>query len=392
MLRYSDFAIHPKYPYLLVCICEDHTHPEPSAVKTSLVTVNTISFSAGLSDVVSLLLQGADFYAAPTFSPQGDRLAWQQWCHPDMPWNGSEVHVASVSVESGKIALKEQQHVAGRWKEICAAFPAWVGENTLLFTCDPSGWHNPWKYDVRSRLAVPVLPHVVTEDFAMPQWALGMSFGALVGPLGTTSTSDHVHVEGSIDWGQVALYSALRAGRAVLYLLNLHSGMLEELECPYVTIEYVRRVSADAVVFLGAKTDAPREVVLCTPKEFSKPKIGPQDPIKDAWEALKEYFKPKYTVIGSHDSSKDAWKALFSKPEPLTLTIPETGEPLHVVFYPPTNPDYTGPEGEKPPCVVGVHGGPTGMADQAVDLTVQYFTSRGWAWCVPALTPTFAYH
>ncbi|EKM51241.1 uncharacterized protein PHACADRAFT_263278, partial [Phanerochaete carnosa HHB-10118-sp] len=359
VLRFADFAVHPKYPHLLVCICEDHTRPEHFAVVTSLVTINTMAHSTALLDGVSPLLTGADFYAAPTFSPDGTQIAWQQWNHPDMPWDGSEICVASVAVENGRVQVKDEKRIAGRWKEVSAAFPAWASDNTLLFTCDESGWYNPWTYDMRTQKASPVLSQPIPEDFAMPQWALGMSFGAPLGSFGAAGTATHVHVEGTESSDHFVLYSALRVGCPALYLLSLHSRTLEELACPYVAIGYVRRVTADSVVFLGAKADAPREIVLCT---------------------LKEYSKPKFTVLGAHDSSTDAWKALFSKPAPLTLTIPETGEPLHVIFYPPTNPEYVGPEGEKPPCVVNVHGGPTGMADQALDLTAQYFTGRGWAW------------
>jgi len=55
-------------------------------------------------------------------------------------------------------------------------------------------------------------------------------------------------------------------------------------------------------------------------------------------------------------------------------------DPLYVNYYPPTNPDYTGPDGEKPPCVLNVHGGPTGSANQVLSWSKQFFTSRGWAW------------
>ncbi|GJE93608.1 alpha/beta hydrolase [Phanerochaete sordida] len=359
VLRYANFAVHPKFPYVLVCVCEDHTHPEPSAVSTSLVTINTMTHSTEPLDAVASLVAGADFYASPTFSPDGTRLAWQQWNHPDMPWTGSEIYVASIALEGGRVQIKDKVLVAGRAKEVCAAFPAWVSDHTLLYTSDVSGWHNPWTYDLRTQKTSAVLPQPIPEDFAMPQWALGMSFGATLGNFSTAGVTEHVHVQGSTGEAQVVLYSAIRAGRAVLYLLSLHSGTLEELECPYVTVEYVRRVTADSVVFLGAKTDAGRKVILCT---------------------LKEYSKPKFTPLGTQDSSKEAWKALFSPPQSLVLTIPETGEPLHIMFHPPTNPEYVGPEGEKPPCVVSVHGGPTGMADQALDLTAQYFTSRGFAW------------
>jgi len=55
---------------------------------------------------------------------------------------------------------------------------------------------------------------------------------------------------------------------------------------------------------------------------------------------------------------------------------------LPVVLYRPTNPAYEGSSipGEKPPCVINVHGGPTAMATLALSWSKQFFTSRGWAW------------
>ena len=49
------------------------------------------------------------------------------------------------------------------------------------------------------------------------------------------------------------------------------------------------------------------------------------------------------------------------------------------LFYPPTNQDYIAHEGEKPPPLVTCHGGPHSAASAELNLTVQYWTSRGIA-------------
>ncbi len=73
-------------------------------------------------------------------------------------------------------------------------------------------------------------------------------------------------------------------------------------------------------------------------------------------------------------------------PGPGFLSVPEhlafpTGGGLeaHAKFYPPTNPDFEAPAGELPPLVVMSHGGPTSAARSELNLSVQYFTSRGLA-------------
>ena len=42
------------------------------------------------------------------------------------------------------------------------------------------------------------------------------------------------------------------------------------------------------------------------------------------------------------------------------------GRTAHAFFYPPRNPDFTAPEGERPPLVVKCHGGPTAAVTSAL--------------------------
>jgi dipeptidyl aminopeptidase/acylaminoacyl peptidase len=329
------------HTHFILCVCEDHTKSAPADIVTTLAVINA------RNKTVSTVVSGADFYASPAFSPDGTHVAWQQWNHPDMPWDGSEIYVASVAAEESRLQLADIIHVAGKHGNVSAGYPVWASSNVLLFTCDISGYQNPWTYTLSTKRTQPVLESPVPEDFSLPMWALGWSFGALL------DTDGHM-----------ALYTAMRNGRSVLYILSLQSGALEEVECPYVEIQHVRRVTDDAVVFLGTKADAPEVIVLCTIKDYSKPKFSTLQPAVGA--SRDRSFGPEF----------------FSRPRPITLEVPETKEPIHIVYFPPTNPHFFGPEGVKPPCIVDVHGGPTGNATQALNLTAQYFTSRGWAWSV----------
>jgi dipeptidyl aminopeptidase/acylaminoacyl peptidase len=49
------------------------------------------------------------------------------------------------------------------------------------------------------------------------------------------------------------------------------------------------------------------------------------------------------------------------------------------LFYTPANPGRTGPDGELPPLLVVIHGGPTGTALPSLSVGLQYWTSRGFA-------------
>src|SRR5438093_7620287 len=48
-------------------------------------------------------------------------------------------------------------------------------------------------------------------------------------------------------------------------------------------------------------------------------------------------------------------------------------------FYPPKNPEYEAPQGEKPPLLVVGHGGPTSASPSTLRYEIQYWTSRGIA-------------
>ncbi|WP_407924285.1 alpha/beta hydrolase family protein [Actinomadura macrotermitis] len=68
--------------------------------------------------------------------------------------------------------------------------------------------------------------------------------------------------------------------------------------------------------------------------------------------------------------------AYLPKPRAERLEGP-FGRPVHAYVHPPANPEAAGPEGELPPYVVFVHGGPTSRASSTLSLERAYFTSRG---------------
>jgi dipeptidyl aminopeptidase/acylaminoacyl peptidase len=65
---------------------------------------------------------------------------------------------------------------------------------------------------------------------------------------------------------------------------------------------------------------------------------------------------------------------------PEAIEFPTTdGRFAHALFYPPTSQAFVAPAGDRPPLVVGNHGGPTGQAYTGLTFTYQHFTSRGIA-------------
>ena len=51
---------------------------------------------------------------------------------------------------------------------------------------------------------------------------------------------------------------------------------------------------------------------------------------------------------------------------PRSVEFPTTDGVAYGIFYPPKNADFAAPEGEKPPLIVMIHGGPTSVSDERV--------------------------
>jgi dipeptidyl aminopeptidase/acylaminoacyl peptidase len=264
-----------------------------------------------------------------------------------MPWEGGQIHVAPVAVESSgehvKLRLGEVTHVAGTPGAIAAMYPLWAdaGHDVLYFLSDEGGprFANPWTW-ARGHGAQPALAHPVAEEYGAPPWKIGEAYEAVLD-------------------GGLRVTVAIKGGRSVLYALDGVSSA-QELPSPFVAVHSLRRAGPRQVVFVGATTDAAPAVILAS---FS-------DSVAPTFEALTQ---PAESALTGD---------ILAKPEALTLTG-AGGAPLHVIFYPPTNAAYEGSSlsNELPPCIFSAHGGPTGrLADTSLPTIVQFFTSRGFAW------------
>lgn len=341
--RYANFAVHPEKQHLLVSILEDHTVDTPQTIITTLCVINTTQ------KAVFPLVSGADFYSSPVFNPSGTKIAWQEWYHPDMPWEGSLIYVADVITQPDTILLLNKQKVAGQMLKISVSYPSFANDTTLVFTSDESGYQNPFVYDTVTNIARPVLPSPIGRDFGSPAWTLG----------------DYPYA--IIDDGNTAAFVAFADGRTVLYTVNLTQVSRPDLRIfPFTVAGHLRLLHSSlhtsSLVFTAGSSETPGGIIRC---DFDNQIVGRPD--------------PQYTVLKA-SGSFTGYEGYIPHPDPITL--PRDGKPLHVIYYAPKNPKYSGPTNpnEKPPCIVNVHGGPTSMEPQVLNLFKIYFTSRGYSW------------
>ena len=342
--RFAGLAVYPKDPRFIVAILEDHTKDEPRYVANMLCVINAEA------ETMNIIVKGQDptrdFYGPPAFSPGGVHIAWQQWSHPDMPWDQAKIYIADVSTDStASMSFKDVRAVAFQaTRPVSLAYPNWSNDNTLLFTSDVSGFVNPWKYDILTGGSSAVFSKTVDQDFGCPMWSL------------------HFFPFAVLD-EQRALFIGSEDGHDSLYSVDLNTpGLPTKLNTGCVVIDGLRSLGNGKVVFAGTKVDEGTKIINCTVLE------GRDGSLRASVTNFESEAKEAQSV------SKD-WIST-----PTTPPIQGYYGSVHVVYYAPKNPNYSGPTNEKPPCIVHVHGGPESLQPQGLDWTKQYFTSRGWAW------------
>jgi dipeptidyl aminopeptidase/acylaminoacyl peptidase len=319
-LRFADFALSPNGREVW-CVQERH---EDDKVTRAIVAVPLNGAAAEDAAAIRSLVSGADFYAFPTPSPDGRRLAWICWNHPRMPWDGTELRVAALEDGTpGKAWL-----VKGGIQESVLA-PLWRDETSLYVISDWPGWWNVYQMSLTSGPAEAVYP--AEEEFAGPLWRLGHRPYALL--------SD----------GRLAVLHG--RGGMRLGLLDPATGELTDFDIPYRV--FAAGLSADGMSVVGVAG-------------------GPSSPLS-VIRVDAETGKAKKL---SSSSGRLPASGYLPKPRKLQFAG-KFGQTVHAWVYPPANCDAVIPKGERPPYVIWAHGGPTSHADRLLDLEKAYFTSRG---------------
>lgn len=317
-LRYADSVIDTKRNRL-ICVREDHTNSEAEAVN-ALVAIGLDG-----TDNAQVLVSGNDFYATPRLSPDGTRLAWMTWNHPNMPWDGAELWVGEINVDG---SLSHTERVAGDVDESIFQ-PEWSPDGTLYFASDRTDWWNLYRYQAGT-----VEPLCEMEaEFGRPQWIFGMSTYRFVSAnqIICTYTQDGI-------WH--------------LASLDTDTGRLNQIETPYTSIANLQVIPGGVLFNASSSTESASIIHFdLTTRQFE-------------------------VVCRSSEIEIDS--GYFSTPQAIEFPT-EDNLTAHAFFYPPRNRDYTPPADDLPPLLVISHGGPTSATSTALDLEIQYWTSRGIA-------------
>ena len=157
-LRFADF-VHDPTRNRLISVCEDHHGNDEASNRIVAIDLE--------SGQLTTLVEGSDFYSNPRVSPNSRQLAWLSWHHPNMPWDGTELFVASFD-ENG--LLEESRKVGGGDTESIFQ-PSWSPDGTLYFVSDRTNWWN--LYREQNGQLQPIFP--MDAEFGAPQWVFGMT-------------------------------------------------------------------------------------------------------------------------------------------------------------------------------------------------------------------------
>lgn len=302
----------------LLCVQEDYSPAERGAEAIARIVAIDLR---NPHTAPRILAEGADFYSNPSLSPDGRQLCFLRWHHPDMPWDATELCLAQMDQEG----MPRDLRVVAGGKNESIFQPQWSPQGELFYVSDRSNWWNIYRLGDDRPL------WEKAAEFATPQWTFGMStYGFL--------TSDEILCTFSED------------GRWRLAKIDIHSRAHQLLQQPCCDIEGISCESHRAI-FIGAGAESFPAV------------IGFDD------------HANQFNTIAS--SSTPLHKELLSQAQ--AIEFPAGEHRVHAFYYPPCNPHYTAPEGEKPPLIVFSHGGPTGATSAGLNLKVQYWTSRGFA-------------
>ena len=329
--NYSDLILGPTGSEIWAIrektqLTDELTDPAPRTTR-DVVAVPLSGAGADDADALRVVARSHHFLSTIRLSPDGMRLSWLGWDHPVMPWETTDLMVASI-VDGVAVA---QARVLGG-DEVSVAQAEWADADTLYALADPDGWWNLFRVDLAGEQTAATNVFPTETECGHAIWRVG-------------STSFAVTDAG------VVLRRSL--GDEALILWDPETGETTDLAADWT--EFATSVSGDGATAIA--------VVAASPTE-------PSTPLR-----IDVVRRRAVRCVEPAAHPHEAWVAV---PERRHVQV-DGGWQVPYIYHPPTNPGYRGPSDTPPPLLIDVHGGPTSSTVATRHLTFALFTSRGYA-------------
>ncbi|XP_077212900.1 dipeptidyl-peptidase 5-like isoform X2 [Tasmannia lanceolata] len=337
VVRYADGVVDSLFNRYIT-VREDHR--ESSLNPTT--TIVAIDLQGGDIQEPKVLVSGNDFYAFPRIDLNGNMMAWIEWGHPNMHWDKAELWVGYIS-ENGEV--QKRICVAGGDPSVIESpsEPRWSVKGELFFITDrKSGFWNLYKWIEHNNELLAI--YSLDGEFTRPLWNFGIK------------SYDFIQNTGKAN--KIAC-SYRQNGQSYFGILDDVQNSITLLDVPFTDISNI--MSGPSCLYIeGASAVLPLSIAKVTLNGSQSKAI-------------------EFSIIWSSSPVSMKYKAYFSLPEIIEFPTESPGQNAYAFFYPPSNHIYQASLEEKPPLLLRSHGGPTGEARGTLDLGIQYWTSRGWA-------------
>lgn len=304
------------------------------------------------------LVSGHDFYMQPRWHPDGQRIAYVAWNHPQMPWDGTTLYLATLSTppDAAHSApfpilpfVVETVAVAGS-PDVAIFQPEFSPDGRwLAYVSDGSGWSNIYLYDLAQGTH-----HNLTRceaEHGIPAWVQGL------------------RTYGWSHDSQSLLFVRNKDNADRLCRQHIESDQAEEVaglneHYSWLSQPAVSPTDNTLALIASSSTQPARLIVL------EKGTNNEEQSVANAGRAR----------IACHTTSEQIDPALLSEAEPVSWQT-AGGAEVHGLLYRPMERNgatASSDQTDLPPAIISIHGGPTGQADTRYNGEVQFFTTRGY--------------
>ncbi|GAB4335478.1 MAG: prolyl oligopeptidase family serine peptidase [Phototrophicales bacterium] len=269
------------------------------------------------------LIFGTDFVMQPVWHPSRQYLAYIAWHHPNMPWDQTQLHLATMDFDHAGMPYVTDLTVIAAGAAVFQ--PAFSPDGRYLtYISDISGYGQLYLYDLETRQTRQLTD--TEAEHGTPAWLQGMRM---------------------YGWSQDGIYF-LRNKNG---FFSLHFHDLEEVHTldtgEYTYMEQIAVSPAGKVAMIASSYATPPRIV---------------------------------TLDGLRVHRRSQLENIYPMELSTVQAIEWTGhdgEAVHGMYYPPNNSRFT--MDGAPPLIVIVHGGPTSQSVAEYSPDAQFFATRGYA-------------